>query len=93
MANLPPAASRGPGRVLPPAAKREVGEVRSVMATLGQGALERQKRPKKPPRAVEHLGTFRDGHGVLREKDGRFAKETAPRHKRPERKPWKRKRK
>ena len=58
------------------------------MATLGQGQLEKQKRPKRPPQSVAHLGTFHDSHGVLREKDGRFAKETAPKHKRPLRIPW-----
>lgn len=63
---------------------------------------ERRQQKEDAKTTVRHLAQpFRDGHNVLREAGGmlafdwkgrstggRFAKETAPRHKRPKRIPW-----
>lgn len=92
MSGLPPAASRGPGRRLSPQARKEVDAVREVQGIICEPALRKQREeelhPKKPKSASHIYRTFRDGHKVLRERNGRFAKETAPRHKRPKRIPW-----
>jgi hypothetical protein len=73
-------------------AKREVQEARNVLGAICEPALRKQREeelhPKKPKSASHIFRTFRDGHKVLRERNGRFAKETAPRHKRPKRIPW-----
>lgn len=97
MSNLPPAAARGPGRRLPPEAKKEVQHARNVLGYICELVLKKQREQEqnpKPPRAASHIfATFRDSHNVLRDRQGRFATETAPRHKRPQRKPWKSKQK
>lgn len=92
MSGLPPAASRGPGRVLPLENKRDLQKARNVQGIVAEPALRKQREeelhPKKPRTASHIFPTFRDGHNVLRERNGRFAKETAARHKRPKRIPW-----
>ena len=94
MSNLPPAAAQGPGRHLSPEAKRDVQHARNVQGYVSEPALKRQRdeeaHPKRYARHAKRMfPTFRDGHNVLRDRNGRFAKETAPRHKRPKRIPWK----
>lgn len=92
MSGLPPAASRGPGRRLSLEARRDLQKARNVQGMIAEPALRKQREeelcPKKPRSASHIYRTFRDGHNVLRERNGRFAKETAPRHKRPKRIPW-----
>lgn len=82
MAGLPPAA-KPPGRPLYGESKREVEAVYRVRGVVSQGALAAQQRPPRKPRAVSHLGVFRDGYGVNREPNGRFTKESGVPHKRP----------
>ncbi len=84
--SLPPAA-RPPGRPLYGESKREVEAVYRVRGVVSQGALDAQQRPARKPRAVSHLGVFRDGYGVNREPNGRFANESGVPHKRPVKKP------
>lgn len=95
MSNLPPAAAQGPGRHLSPEAKRDVQHARNVQGYVSEPALRKKReeelRPKKPRTASHIYKTFRDGHNVLRDRKGRFATETAPRHKRPKRIPWEKK--
>lgn len=95
MSNLPPAAARGPGRRLSPASKKEVQRARNVLGAICEPMLKKQREQEqnpKPPRSASHIfAEFRDSHNVLRSRNGRFAKETAPKHKRPQRVLWKRK--
>lgn len=92
MSNLPPAAAQGPGRRLSPAAKKEVQHARNVQGYVAEPVLRKQREQEqnpKPPRSASHIfPTFRDAHNVLRDRVGRFAKETAPAHKRLARIPW-----
>lgn len=65
---------------------RQGHAVGQFLEGLSKAPEKRERRNAR--RAVRHFGPFRDGHNVLREKNGRFAKETAPAHRRPKRIPW-----
>lgn len=90
MSNLPPAASLGPGRHLSPEAKREVQAARNVQGSVSE--IMQARKARRKPRIIDRLpGDFRDAHHVLRKSNGRFAEETTPKHKRPKRIPWEKK--
>jgi hypothetical protein len=73
-------------------AKADVARVRRIQDAMVGDVQEREKRKeRRKGRAVDHHEgkQFRDGHGVLREKNGRFATETVSPHKRSvKRIPW-----
>ncbi len=78
----------------PPTPERQKEHDRAHAVGMMLGSMEAADKPKRERRAkrsMQHLGPFRDGHKVLREPNGRFAKETAPLHKRPQRIPRKKK--
>jgi hypothetical protein len=58
---------------------------------VGNIPLREARKERRLASSVNHQEgkQFRDGHKVLREKNGTFATETAPSHKRPRRIPWK----
>jgi hypothetical protein len=71
------------------ARKREHEQAHAVGQFIG--GLAEAAAPKKVRNAkkhIQHRFPFRDGHKVLRKPNGKFAKETAPLHKRPKRIPW-----
>jgi hypothetical protein len=94
---------RPPGWRMPTELRQEVERSRRNQARMSDPQTEDARRSREEnKKSVRHLGkTFRDTHEVLREsggidskgksKAGRFAKETTPKHKRPERIPWKKK--
>ena len=49
---------------------------------------ERDRTERNAKKHMRHFGPFRDGHNILRMPNGRFATETAPKHKRPKRLPF-----
>ena len=63
-------------------ANRKAREVQGILCakTLAQ----QPKKEKQKPRAVSHIPghRFRSGDDRLRESNGRFAKDTVPKHKR-----------
>ena len=68
---------------MPPALKAEVEAARRVQGIVCSGELEEnEKKKRKPVKSVQHFGTWRDGHSYLRHPNGRFAKDTVPKHKR-----------
>lgn len=72
-----------------PERKREYRQGHAV-GQFQQAAHEAKKarQERNATRSMQHHGPFHCAHGVLRNPNGTFAKETAPTHKRLKRIPW-----
>lgn len=86
---MPPAAAP---KALPHIELEKNRKARRVQGNYCDGELEKQRhkeeKPKLYAKRANRTFAFRDSHEVLREPDGRFKEETAPKHKRPARIPW-----
>lgn len=69
--------------------RREYRQAHAVgQALAGMSEVIRERTVRNAKRHMRHSGPFRDGYNVLRHPNGRFAPETAPKHKRPKRVPF-----
>lgn len=86
---MPPAAAP---KALPHSELEKNRKARRIQGNYCDGELEKQIRkeenPKRYAKNADRIFDGRDSHNVLRERDGRFKKETTPKHKRPVRIPW-----
>ena len=86
-----PPGFRPPGWRLPPEAKAQrdtAYNVRGLVASPEASERMKKREARNAKRSVQHSGPFHDGYGVYRAKNGRFRKDTTPKHKRPDRKVW-----